>query len=79
VRVTTLRHTSSSAARVTMDLRRSAWISSPTRRCDRPSGRAQMAGLAASRSRRSPMPRGLHSFPFPLNLSLLCPFPLNLS
>jgi hypothetical protein len=23
--------------------------------------------------------RGLHSFPFPLNLSLLCPFPLNLS
>jgi predicted esterase len=22
--------------------------------------------------------RGLHSFPFPLNLSLLCPFPLNL-
>jgi len=22
---------------------------------------------------------GLHSFPFPLNLSLLCPFPLNLS
>jgi hypothetical protein len=25
------------------------------------------------------MGRGLHSFPFPLNLSLLCPFPLNLS
>ena len=23
--------------------------------------------------------RGLHSFPFPLDLSLLCPFPLNLS
>jgi hypothetical protein len=23
--------------------------------------------------------RGLHSFPFPLNLSLLCPFPLDLS
>ena len=23
--------------------------------------------------------RGLHSFPFPLNLSLLCPNPLNLS
>ena len=23
--------------------------------------------------------RGLHSFPFPLNLSSLCPFPLNLS
>ena len=23
--------------------------------------------------------RGLHSFPFPLNLSLLCPSPLNLS
>jgi hypothetical protein len=23
--------------------------------------------------------RGLHSFPFTLNLSLLCPFPLNLS
>jgi hypothetical protein len=23
--------------------------------------------------------RGLNSFPFPLNLSLLCPFPLNLS
>ena len=23
--------------------------------------------------------RGLHSFPFPLNLSLLCPCPLNLS
>jgi hypothetical protein len=23
--------------------------------------------------------KGLHSFPFPLNLSLLCPFPLNLS
>jgi len=23
--------------------------------------------------------RGLHSFPFPLNLSLPCPFPLNLS
>ena len=23
--------------------------------------------------------RGVHSFPFPLNLSLLCPFPLNLS
>ena len=23
--------------------------------------------------------RGLHSFPFPLNLSLLCPFPLNVS
>jgi hypothetical protein len=23
--------------------------------------------------------RGLHSFPFPLNLNLLCPFPLNLS
>ena len=23
--------------------------------------------------------RGLHSFPFPLNLSLLSPFPLNLS
>ena len=22
--------------------------------------------------------RGFHSFPFPLNLSLLCPFPLNL-
>jgi len=25
-----------------------------------------------------PRNRGLHSFPFPLNLSLLCPFPLNL-
>jgi hypothetical protein len=24
-----------------------------------------------------PLPRGLHSFPFPLNLSLLCPFQLN--
>ena len=23
--------------------------------------------------------RGLHSFPFPLNLSVLCPFPLNFS
>jgi len=23
--------------------------------------------------------RALHSFPFPLNLSLPCPFPLNLS
>jgi hypothetical protein len=23
--------------------------------------------------------RGLHPFPFPLNLSLLCPFPLKLS
>jgi len=23
--------------------------------------------------------RGLHSFPFPLNLGLPCPFPLNLS
>jgi len=23
--------------------------------------------------------RGLHSFPFPLNVSLLCPFPLDLS
>ena len=23
--------------------------------------------------------RGLHSFPFPLNLSILCPFPLNVS
>jgi len=23
--------------------------------------------------------RGLHSFPFPLNLSLPCPFPLNVS
>jgi hypothetical protein len=36
-----------------------------------------------SRGRVSPAPdmgaagRGLHSFPFPLNLSLLCPFPLN--
>jgi len=27
----------------------------------------------------TPLSRGLHSFPFPLNLSLLCPFPLNLS
>jgi hypothetical protein len=27
----------------------------------------------------TPTGRGLHSFPFPLNLSLLCPFPLNLS
>ena len=26
-----------------------------------------------------PRGRGLHSFPFPLNLSLLCPFPLDLS
>ena len=27
----------------------------------------------------TPIIRGLHSFPFPLNLSLVCPFPLNLS
>jgi hypothetical protein len=26
-----------------------------------------------------PISRGLHSFPFPLNLSLLCPVPLNSS
>jgi hypothetical protein len=26
--------------------------------------------------RRRPPRRGLHSFPFPLNLSLLCPCPL---
>ena len=25
------------------------------------------------------MPQGLHSFPFPLNLSLVCFFPLNCS
>jgi hypothetical protein len=28
---------------------------------------------------REMLGRGLHSFPFPLFLSLLCPFPLNLS
>ena len=28
---------------------------------------------------RALLGRGLHSFPFPLNLSLLCPFPLDLS
>jgi hypothetical protein len=35
--------------------------------------------MERSRLRRSLLGRGLHSFPFPLNLSSLCPLPLNLS
>jgi len=38
-----------------------------------------MPRRSPSASLDDPMPRGLHSFPFPLDLSLLYPFPLNLS
>jgi hypothetical protein len=43
--------------------------------------RRQSAGTAAPAeiTMRSPGTRGLHSFPFPLNLSLPCPFTLNYS
>jgi hypothetical protein len=34
---------------------------------------------AEPRRKTKVLGRGLHSFPFPLNLSLPCPFPLNLS
>jgi hypothetical protein len=36
-------------------------------------------GAAAAVRGQRRVGRGLHSFPFPLNLSLLCPVPLNLS
>jgi len=36
-------------------------------------------GAALREDLRVTSGRSLHSFPFPLNLSLLCPFPLNLS
>ena len=38
-----------------------------------------VAGITQSAQLMVDEGRGLHSFPFPLNLSLLCPFPLNLS